>query len=195
MSKTKEVNFHGDKNKHFYLGNKNLPRAEMEFEWSPEMMKELTKCKRNILHFAENYFYIVNLDRGKEKIALYKCQKRVLRSLRDNRSICLMASRQIGKTTLIKIISNILIPKTGEIYWNGKSIRKNINYYFKNLTLVMEANTSKNDMTVIENINFWKNLFLSPVKNNEIDALLEMLNIQNYKNILVKNRFCTYCYI
>ena len=103
MSKTKEENFHGDANKHFYLGNKNLPRAEMEFEWTPKMMRELKKCKRNILHFAENFFFIVNLDRGKEKIALYKCQKRVLRSLRDNRFICLMASRQIGKTTLMCI--------------------------------------------------------------------------------------------
>ena len=27
-----------------------------------------------------------------------------------------------GKTTLIKILSNILIPTTGEIYWNGKTL-------------------------------------------------------------------------
>ena len=51
----------------------------------------------------------------------------------------------------------------------------------------MDINTSKNDMTVFENINFWKNLFASPVQNYEIDTLLEMLNIQNYKNTLVKH--------
>ena len=92
----------------------------------------------------------------------------------------------IGKTTLIKIISNILLPKTGDIYWNGKNIYKDSIDFFKNLTLIMDTNTSKNDMTVYENINFWKNLFLSPIQNNEIDALLEMLNLQNYKNTLVK---------
>ena len=46
----------------------------------------------------------------------------------------------VGKTTLIKILSNILIPKTGDIYWNGKNIRKDTNDFFKNLTLVMDTN-------------------------------------------------------
>ena len=93
----------------------------------------------------------------------------------------------IGKTTLIKILSYILLPKTGVIYWNGKNIDKNTNYFFKNLTLIMDSNTSKNDMTVYENIKFWHNLFRSPIKNNEIDSLLEMLNMHNYKNTLVKH--------
>ena len=89
--------------KQYYLGNKNLPRSGVEFEWTPKMVNDLKKCKRNILYFAENFFYIVNLDRGKEKIKLFPCQKRVLRGLRDNRFVTLLASRQIGKTTLMTI--------------------------------------------------------------------------------------------
>ena len=75
----------------------------MEFEWTPEMVKTLKKAKQNILYFAENFFYIVNLDRGKIKIELYACQKRVLRSLRDNRFVACLASRQTGKTTMMTI--------------------------------------------------------------------------------------------
>ena len=37
------------------------------------------------------------------KIKLHSYQKRILRSLRDNRFVCLLASRQIGKTTLMTI--------------------------------------------------------------------------------------------
>ena len=103
MPKSKEENFHGEDGKHFYLGNKNLPRPSSEFEWTPKMVNNLKKAQRNILFFAENFFYIVNLDRGKEKIALFKCQKRVLRQLRDYRYVSLLASRQIGKTTLMTI--------------------------------------------------------------------------------------------
>ena len=101
--KNKEENFHGKDNQHFYLGNKNLPRTDAEFEWTPQMLRNLKKAQKNILYFAENYFHIVNLDRGKEKISLFKCQKRVLRGLRDNRFVTLLASRQIGKTTLMTI--------------------------------------------------------------------------------------------
>jgi hypothetical protein len=103
MRKNNEENFHGPAESRFYLGNKKLPRADAEFEWTPEMVRSLKKCKKNILFFAENFFYIVNLDRGKETIGLYKCQKRVLRSLRDERFVALLASRQIGKTTLMTI--------------------------------------------------------------------------------------------
>ena len=92
----------GDKEK-YYLGNKQLPTSETKFEYTPEMVSELKKCKKNILYFAENFFYIVNLDRGKEKIGLFSCQKRVLRSLRDNRFVILLSSRQSGKTTMMTI--------------------------------------------------------------------------------------------
>jgi heme exporter protein A len=51
----------------------------------------------------------------------------------------------------------------------------------------MDTNTSKNDMTVYENIKFWQHLFASPIQDNEIDALLEMLNIQYCKNTFVKH--------
>ena len=91
-----------DKEK-YYLGNERLPTTNTKFEYTPEMIHELKKCKKNLLHFAENYFFIINLDRGKEKIKLYSCQKRVLRSLRDNRFIILLSSRQSGKTTQMTI--------------------------------------------------------------------------------------------
>jgi len=92
----------GDKEK-YYLGNERLPTTSTKFEYTPDMINELKKCKKNLLHFAENYFFIINLDRGKEKIKLYSCQKRVLRSLRDSRFIILLSSRQSGKTTQMTI--------------------------------------------------------------------------------------------
>ena len=75
----------------------------MEYEWTPEMVKSLKKARQNILHFAENFFHIVNLDRGRMLIGLYSYQKRVLRSLRDNRFVACLASRQTGKTTMMTI--------------------------------------------------------------------------------------------
>ena len=89
--------------KHVYMGNKNLPTSKAEFEWTPKMVADLKKCQKNLLHFAENFFTIINLDRGREKITLFKCQKKVLRALRDNRFNIVLASRQVGKTTMMTI--------------------------------------------------------------------------------------------
>ena len=53
-----------EQKREFYLGNKNLPTQHAEFDYSehPEWVKNLDKCGTNILHFAENFFFIVNLD-------------------------------------------------------------------------------------------------------------------------------------
>jgi hypothetical protein len=89
--------------RHMYLGNKNLPTDKAEFNWTPAMVRDLKKAGQNLLYFAENFFTIINLDRGREKIKLHKCQKRVLRALRDHRFNIVLASRQVGKTTMMTI--------------------------------------------------------------------------------------------
>lgn len=90
-------------NNNFYLGNKNLPTEKAQFEYTPEMVHHLKKAKQNLLHFAEHFFYIVNLDTGRQTITLHKCQKRALRNMRDHRFVVMLASRQCGKTTMMTI--------------------------------------------------------------------------------------------
>ena len=89
----------------YYLGNQNLPTSDAVFDYEahPEWVEDIAKSRKNILYFAENFFYITNLDEGKMKIKLHTYQKRILRSLRDHRFVCMLASRQVGKTTLMTI--------------------------------------------------------------------------------------------
>lgn len=89
--------------KQVYMNNPALPVVGAEFEYTPEMVKELEKCGKNLLYFAETYFFIISLDEGRQKINLHTCQKRVIRKMRDSRFFILLASRQIGKSTLLTI--------------------------------------------------------------------------------------------
>jgi hypothetical protein len=84
-----------------YMGNPNLPTATAQFEYTPEMVAEIEKCKNDLLYFAENYFYIIDPDVGKVRINLYDFQKRVLRDIRDNRHSILLSPRQASKTTIM----------------------------------------------------------------------------------------------
>ena len=86
-----------------YLGNPNLPSAKAKFDYTPEMMKEIDKCSKNILHFAENHFFITTIDEGKRKIALHRPQKRILKALTKHNRVVTCASRQSGKTTIMSI--------------------------------------------------------------------------------------------
>lgn len=99
MAKNKELPT-GEK---AYLGNTNIPAPGSRYEYTPEMVSEIKKCKKSLLHFAENHFYIVNVDEGRQKIKLRKYQKRILKTLKNERFVVLLASRQIGKSSILTI--------------------------------------------------------------------------------------------
>ena len=89
----------------------------------------------------------------------------------------------VGKTTLIKILTNILIPDSGEIYWNGKNIRKNHREFYKSLTYIMDIPTSRNEMTVFETTSFWIKLFSSKIKLKELNAILDLLSLKKNSKV------------
>ena len=88
---------------YYYRGAKNVPIAGAQYEFTAAMIQELCKCKNDVVYFAENFFYIVNLDYGKQKIALYEAQKKMLLNMVNNRFSVNLASRQSGKSTLLTI--------------------------------------------------------------------------------------------
>ena len=87
-----------------------------------------------------------------------------------------------GKTSLLRIICNLLDPKSGDIIWKGKSIYKNREQYIKEITYISDTNTSKDKLTVIENINFWKSLFKSTISHEKVMRLLDNLNLREHMN-------------
>lgn len=93
--------------KQYLNGDLTLPKGTAQFAWSDEQILELARCKEDIIHFAENYFFINTIDFGNMKIKLYDFQKRVLRDWADptHRFNLLCTSRQLGKTTITTIIA------------------------------------------------------------------------------------------
>ena len=57
------------KNKQNYMNNPNLPAVGAEFEYTSTQIKHLQKAAKNLLYFAENFFYIIlsNTDRCSKK--------------------------------------------------------------------------------------------------------------------------------
>jgi len=80
-----------------YMGNPNLPTADAVFEYTPEMVMEMEKCKGSLLYFASNYFYIIDPDEGKKVIPLFDYQQRLLKSFDEHRFNIVLSSRQSGK--------------------------------------------------------------------------------------------------
>ena len=101
----------------------------------------------------------------------------------SNRSITQIRGKNgSGKTTFINVVLNFLESKTGEIFWEGKNIKKNIFNFYNKTTFIMDHNTCTRKMTVLDNINFWSRLSSSKLTKDEIVLLLETFNLQKYQN-------------
>ena len=108
-------------------------------------------------------------------------------TLASEKIIHVTGNNGVGKTTLLKILTNILEPEEGEVFWDGKNIKKNPFIFYKNLTYIMDKTSSNINLTVIENIFFWMKLFSSSRDIKEIESILNLLSLYNYKNTLVSS--------
>lgn len=93
-----------------YRNDSKLKKAGITMDYTPEQIKELKDCHDNIYHFAEKYFEIVTLDADaygerRKIIKVRDYQKRILDSVTKNRFTCVLSPRQIGKTTLLRLIT------------------------------------------------------------------------------------------
>ena len=110
--------------------------------------------------------------------------KDVSLALPPKKIIHLTGSNGVGKTTLLKILTHILEPEKGEIFWNGKNIKKNLFSFYNDVTFIMDKETSNKNLTVNENVFFWKEIFSSPRKTKEIETILDLLSLNQYKDTL-----------
>ena len=101
-------------------------------------------------------------------------------SLNNREIIQIKGSNGSGKTTFLKVILNILEPNGGEIIWKGKNIKKNIFNFYDQTTFIMDNNTSTRNLSVKDNINFWRGLSSSKLNNEEIFELLKKLDIEKH---------------
>ena len=101
-------------------------------------------------------------------------------SLSNKKIIQIKGRNGSGKTTFLKVVLNILEPSSGEIIWKGKNIKKNIFEFYNQTTFIMDNNTSTRELSVENNINFWKGLSSSKLNSDEIFKLLKKLDIEKY---------------
>jgi len=96
-----------DINQKIVGGNPNLKGTDYSEKITKDeynrRVTEILKCKKDIVYFANHFFYIINLDTGLGLIELYPKQKDLLRMMQSDNRIIVCSSRQVGKSTMYNI--------------------------------------------------------------------------------------------
>lgn len=150
-----------------YLGNTNIPAPGSKYEYTPQMVAEIKKCKKSLLHFAENYFYIISIDDGRIPIKLRKYQKQLLKTLKNNRFVVTLASRQIGKSTVLTIY----------ILWMA--------LFFEDQSILLAANKEESAKEVFKRIKLAYEMLPNYLKSPAVKYAETSMSFTNGSNISI----------
>ena len=143
----------------FYEGNPNLRKGNIVFNYTSNEIKEIKKCAKDIVYFANTYCTVMT-DHGLQTINLRPYQEEMLRQFQAERFNVCLASRQVGKTicssifiawySLFNFDKNSLIlsnkgATTREIIDKGKTILEHLPFFLKPGTLKWDVFNSKFD--------------------------------------------------
>lgn len=95
----------------------------------------------------------------------------------------LLGPNGAGKTTTIKAITGRLTPTTGEISVLGLDVSKNTKEVHKQIGVVSEFPNLYKDLTVFENIDFFRELF--SLDKSKTDEIIDQLELTDKRDVRV----------
>lgn len=114
-------------------------------------------------------------------ISFYYGKKCILNniSLQADRGMCIgiFGTNGCGKSTLLKVLSGVLTPRQGEIYFNGKKADKKNGVFFQYAGYVPQDNPLMEDLTVLDNLKLWYTHSKSNLQAELNHGVLRMLHL------------------
>ena len=90
--------FRGNENLKVAGETESISKEELQFR-----IQELLKCKNDPVYFANQYFKIINLEKGLQQIRLFPKQEELLRFFVENDRCVTLSARQSAKSTTYTI--------------------------------------------------------------------------------------------
>jgi len=101
--KLEDINFDINGIEIHHDGNPNLKKPRVKLPYSKEHIEEYIKCSKDWIYFAENYYYLLDIDKGMIHPKMRDYQIEMIESFISNRYTLCLAARQVGKSSAFEI--------------------------------------------------------------------------------------------
>lgn len=192
------LDIRGMQNSPFKENDILLKRANLPFEYTPEEIEELKKCKTDPMYFALNFAFI-RTHKGdmlvRDAGGLRDFQEQIIQNMHNNKFNILMASRQIGKTvtTAIYIMWFLLFNKDKNVLMvadnmsTSKEIMEKLRIVLDNLPFFMKPGISKINESSIRLDNDCRLVLRTTTKKSGIGMTVNFLYIDEFAHIAESN--------
>ena len=178
------------KNSPFKDNDPAWKKANLVFEYTPEELDEIRKCKADPVYFASRHAQVMQ-EQGIEQIRLRDYQEEIIKSFKDNRFNCLMASRQIGKTVMSGLFiawylvfhtdKNVLA--VANIASTTKEVLDKIKSVLENLPFFLKPGCISNNVMSMKYDNGCRLIGRTTTKNTGIGFTIHVLYIDEFAHI------------
>jgi len=110
----------------------------------------------------------------KDKIAVNNINLKI----KEGELFALLGTNGAGKTTTIKMLSTLILPTSGEIKINGLDIKKEKQEIKKILNVSPQETAIAPNLSVKENLEFMAGVYEIKNKENKINKLIQMFNLE-----------------
>lgn len=78
-----------------------IKRAYAETEYNPQNIQDLARCMKDPIYFMTNFVWITDPKTGPTLFKLFDYQVEMVNAIHENKDTVMLASRQLGKTTVV----------------------------------------------------------------------------------------------
>jgi len=178
------------KNSPFKDNDPAWKKANLVFEYTPEEMAEIERCKADPIYFANKYCQVMT-ENGIDIIRLRDYQEEIINSFKANRFNILMASRQIGKTVMSGVFiawfltfhadKNVLA--VANVASTTKEVVDKIKSIFENLPFFLKPGCVSNNVLSMKFDNGCRLIGRTTTKNTGIGFTIHLLYIDEFAHI------------
>lgn len=98
-----------------YKNNSRLKAANVGLPFTADQINELKKIISDPIYLIETYCRVISIDHGYIPLKLYDYQKKIIKTIHNNRKIIALSPRQSGKCVTDKTVIKVKNKITGKI--------------------------------------------------------------------------------
>ena len=88
-----------------------------------------------------------------------------------------------GKSSLLRMLCGLMLPESGTVFWDKKTIKEESESYLSNLTYIGHLNGLKDDLTALENLTMSARAAGNEVADDKALAALAAIGIERCANL------------